>query len=398
MASRSPIMDRLYYKVRTMLFVPASQLTEGMCVAEDVKDGRGRVLIARGQRITSDHIDRLEKFGIHSLFVQSSEDENPWKPPKSDLRKKCEAVLTAAGPRHAKEAAKPAEPTMQAVREAADSLVTSLMSARRTVLTLSGGSPTDDLLTQHSVNAAALAVAIAIDFRLSQDTLIDIGSAMLLHDVGLRLLPPEIFAYGSPPDEDAIRLIRTHPQVGYEYVLESGALTPMGAEIVRSHHERLDGSGYPAGLHRSQLTLPVKIAAVAEAYDSLISDRLGIPAALPDAALAWMLRGAGTLFDRQTVLALSNRVALYPNGSSVRLTTGETGTVAGTLPKSPRRPVVLIDTDHTGRKLAAPMIVDLTLETDRAVARCARTRALLEQSRASRMPTSYIEPNLACLG
>jgi hypothetical protein len=125
---------------------------------------------------------------------------------------------------------------------------------------------------------------------------------------------------------------------------------------------------------------------------------MGIPAVLPDAALAWMLRGAGTRFDRQAVLALSNRVALYPNGSSVRLTTGETGTVAGTLPRSPRRPVVLIDTDHTGRKLSAPMIVDLTVETDRAIARCARTREQLERSRATRMPTSTVDPNLADLG
>jgi hypothetical protein len=381
-----------------MLFVPSSQLTEGMCVAEDVCDHQGRILIARGQRIGHFHIARLRKFGIHSLFIDPHHGEKPAPPVKSSLRKQCEAVFSAACPKYAGASGPLLTLDAGAVRSAADSLVDSLLRARKSVVTLSTGPELDDRETQHAVNVAALAVALGIDFRLPNDTLREVGSAMLLHDVGLMLLPKELTERTVPPNPEEIQQLKKHTVLGYDYVLKTGALSPIAASLLLSHHERLNGSGYPQALRADKLTPAIKIVAVAEAFDSLTSGRFAIPAVLPDAAIAWMLLHSDTLFDKEIVLALSQRIALYPNGSAVRLTTGETGIVAGTLPRAPRRPIVLVHIDGKGRTLATPMIVDLTKETGRAIARSAPTMEMLQESRATGIPVSTIDPILAAVG
>src|SRR5690349_10956627 len=88
-----------------MLFVPSSQLIEGMCVAEDVCDHHGRLLIARGQRIGHSHLTRLRKFGVLSLFIDPHNGEKPPPPTKSNLRKQCEAVVSAVCPKSPAEGA-----------------------------------------------------------------------------------------------------------------------------------------------------------------------------------------------------------------------------------------------------------------------------------------------------
>lgn len=368
-----------------------------MCVAEDVQDQFGRTLIARGQRIGTSHLQRLHKFGIQSLFIDPHHGERPPPPAKSSLRKQCENVLKALGPRFAGDAGPIHAPDPGAVRAAADAMVTSLVKAGKAVVTLTGHEEEDEQQSQHAVNVAALAVALGIDLRLPRQLLIEIGSAMLLHDVGLMLLPRELWRRATPPSHQEIRQIRAHTVLGYDYVLKTGALGADAANLVLSHHEWLDGSGYPRALRGRDISTAVRIAAVSEAFDSLTTTRAGIEAVLPDAALSWMLCSPH-LFDRSIVAALGNRIALYPDGAAVRLTTGEIGIVAGTLPTASRRPVVLIHIDGNGRELPNPIIVDLTRETDRSIARSAATIEMLKRARQPGIHSSDIDPILAGVG
>ncbi len=369
-----------------------------MCVAEDVCDQSGRVLIARGQRLGPSHLARLTKFGIQALFIDPVRGEQPTAAPKSKLRLRCEEVFSAVRPRFPGEEGPRSAPDPGAVRAAADALVKLLIGTQNAVLTLSGGAEGDDKPARHAINVAALAVAVGIDLRLPGATVRDIGSSMLLHDVGLLMLAADIAQRALPPGPQEVKELMRHPVLGYEYVLKTRTLSPAAAELVLSHHERLDGSGYPQGLTENQIKLSMRIVAAAEVFDSLISGRYGIPAVLPDAAIAWMLRNSGKLFDRQVVVALASRIAIYPDGAAVRLTTGETGIVAGTLPCAPRRPIVLIQADKKGQKLPHPMIVDLTRETGRAIALAAPTMEILNLHREKGVPIASIDPVFSGIG
>src|ERR1051325_3514796 len=110
-----------------MEFVASGQIREGMCVAEDVTDPQGRTLIARGQRIGFHHIVRLRKFGIQSLFIDPKNGEGVAKPGKSEIRKQCEAVLSASCAKLTQEfAAKRINLDGAAIRAAMENLVESL--------------------------------------------------------------------------------------------------------------------------------------------------------------------------------------------------------------------------------------------------------------------------------
>jgi HD-GYP domain-containing protein (c-di-GMP phosphodiesterase class II) len=99
--------------------------------------------------------------------------------------------------------------------------------------------------------------------------------------------------------------------------------------VVRGHHERLDGRGYPDGLSGDDLDLPTRILAVADVYDALVSDRVYRPAWEPQRALALLQEGAGVEFDERCVAALERRLeqktpqiaALYQSALDLRWAT-----------------------------------------------------------------------------
>ena len=99
-------------------------------------------------------------------------------------------------------------------------------------------------------------------------------------------------------DDDERTLIEGHAEIGYRILAGSGSeLLDLAASIALTHHERFDGSGYPAGLGGPEIPVEGRIAAVADVYDALTSDRVYRPAYPDDIALDLMLDGRGTQFD-----------------------------------------------------------------------------------------------------
>ena len=96
--------------------------------------------------------------------------------------------------------------------------------------------------------------------------------------------------------------MRTHPLIGYQIVAGIPFLKN-AAEIVRSHHEMFDGSGYPAGLRRDEIPVPARVFSVVDAFDAMTTDRPYRSALSLDHALGELLRMAGTQFDPEVVAA-----------------------------------------------------------------------------------------------
>ena len=355
-----------------MQFVSAKNVKEGMCVAEDVRDPQGRTLIARGQKLGLHHIARLRKFQIESLFIDPNHGEAVVKPTKSELREQCEQALKSSfGQVQQEFAAKRIAIDAKAIHSAADNLIQALLRSKNPLVTLLDVSTSSDRMLQHSVNTTVLATVLAIDLYVPEPMLHDLTVAMLCHDVGMIFLPDALSQKTTPPTMEEIGLLRQHSQMGTEHLVRSEAVSAIAANIILRHHESLDGSGYPQGIGGDKLSLLMRIASVVEAYDSLTSARFGIPAVLPDVALSYLLSNIGTRFAKEVVLALCKKIALYPEGIAVQLNTGEVGVVAGTLPKAPMRPVILLHRDHRGNALKDPLVVDLSQDTRRSIMRSA---------------------------
>jgi putative nucleotidyltransferase with HDIG domain len=155
----------------------------------------------------------------------------------------------------------------------------------------------------HSLEVAATARQVAQGLELEPADLVEVELGALLHDVGMLHLPPGLMRKPWTLDENELELVRMHPAWGAEMVASVPSLEPV-ALIVRLHHERPDGRGYPHGLSGDRIPVASRILAVCDAYRAMTKPRRFIPSRRPDAALRELEAGAGTQFDADVVEAL----------------------------------------------------------------------------------------------
>jgi diguanylate cyclase (GGDEF)-like protein/putative nucleotidyltransferase with HDIG domain len=160
----------------------------------------------------------------------------------------------------------------------------------------------DPETVSHSLHVAILAVEIGAALGLEDARLDALRTAARLHDIGKIGVPDAILNKPAALDESEFCIIRTHPVVGAELLSIWGLARP--ALIVRQHHERIDGGGYPAGLRGHELLLESRILHAVDAYIAMVFDRPYRKAMTHDAAFAELVRGSGSQFDGDVVTAL----------------------------------------------------------------------------------------------
>lgn len=162
----------------------------------------------------------------------------------------------------------------------------------------------DPLLSLHARRVCALSLRLAALLGLSNSETYLVSLAGLLHDTGKVALPDDVLWQQDWPDEHALRDMRLHPVIGARILAPIPTLQAVAA-IVRTHHEHLDGSGYPDGLRGEEIPLGARIVSVADAYDALITCSPSHPVYSPAQALSALQREAGRQFDQQVVQALA---------------------------------------------------------------------------------------------
>lgn len=158
----------------------------------------------------------------------------------------------------------------------------------------------DPYTAGHQLRVAHLAVAIAKEMQLSHSQVECIHLASVVHDVGKIKVPAEILSKPGKLTALEFGIIKEHSQNGHEVLKNIDFPLPI-AQIVLQHHERMDGSGYPQGLHGDQIALEARILAVADVVESMAMHRPYRPALGVEAALDEISRNKGTTFDAQVV-------------------------------------------------------------------------------------------------
>lgn len=158
----------------------------------------------------------------------------------------------------------------------------------------------DPYTSGHQSRVAQLAVAIATEMKLPEETIRGIGLAAIVHDFGKISIPAEILSKPGKLTELEMMLVKNHPQAGYDILKDIKFPWPL-AQMVLQHHEKLDGSGYPQGLKGDHILLESRILTVADVVESMAlrrpyRDALGI-----DVALKEIENGRGTIYDASVV-------------------------------------------------------------------------------------------------
>jgi HD-GYP domain-containing protein (c-di-GMP phosphodiesterase class II) len=158
----------------------------------------------------------------------------------------------------------------------------------------------DAYTAEHSRHVVDTALAVGAEAGLSRAGLAELGAAALLHDIGKIRVPNSILSKPGPLTDGEREVIAQHPGFGAEALMRVPGLEVV-AIVVRYHHERWDGSGYPDGLSGMRIPLASRIIAVCDAYSAITSHRAYRAAQSHGRALAELQTAAGTQFDPEIV-------------------------------------------------------------------------------------------------
>jgi HD-GYP domain-containing protein (c-di-GMP phosphodiesterase class II) len=156
-------------------------------------------------------------------------------------------------------------------------------------------------IVEHSIDATAIGVLIGRRL-LPQDALHELGTGLFLQDIGKLALPQSVVQKPGPLAPDEWDLMMQHPLLGLEFV-RGDVISEDAKRVVRSHHERWDGSGYPSALVGEEIPLFARIAAVADVFDAVTSERYHARAMSRHEAIEVIGSGTGSAFDPVVVEA-----------------------------------------------------------------------------------------------
>ncbi|MDZ7840615.1 MAG: HD-GYP domain-containing protein [Gammaproteobacteria bacterium] len=218
----------------------------------------------------------------------------------------------------------------------------------------------------HSLSASVWATAFGRQMELDEQSLNDIAVGTLLMDVGLTRVPNEILQKSSRLTHDEWEVVKTHVGAGMDMLEGTPGISPEIIQLIATHHERLDGSGYPRGLRGAAIPLFGQMAGIVDFYTAITMPRPYMKAVSPSAALQLLYKQRERYFSDKLVNGFIQTLSAYPTGSLVELNTGEVAIVTSQNPGWLLRPKVILLLDPEKQPYGSYPVVNLLEElTDR---------------------------------
>ena len=239
------------------------------------------------------------------------------------------------------------------------SIIDEILANPDVQISLNDISAADEYTFSHSVSTTVYSLLIAKQLNYSKQMMEKLATGTLLHDMGKILLDNKILNKKGELSPEEFDIIKSHTTLGYDMLKKCSGLTELSRIIALQHHERMDGKGYPGGHKAGELHEFTRIVAIADVYDALVSDRCYRKRWSPNNAVNYLVENAESKFDINLVSILIKQIAIYPNGSLVRLSDKTTGIIKEQNKNLPLRPIVRVITDQNGND-TTPYEIDLT--------------------------------------
>lgn len=346
-----------------MRLMSTARVPDGALLGRDVRTGLAEhaPLLRAGTAITPVYRNALIRQGINAVYIDDELSagievpdvltERTRNEAESALQRAYDDIPSALG-----NGETVSDKAIGDLKQIAHLIARDIAASGDAVLALTDLAGADAYTLQHSIDVTVLGLVLGrrvlnlygwpnyrgrrvftgIDERLTS-----LGVGLLLHDIGKLVVPSPVLQKQGPLDADEWELMRQHPVAGVE-LLPGHTVSALAKSIVRSHHERWDGSGYPDGRAGSKIAQFARIASVADVYDAVTSARPYRAAAPAHVGYQVIVEGAGTAFDPEVVAAFRKLVAPYPAGTEVELADGSRGIVAALPSDAPDRPTVRI--------------------------------------------------------
>jgi HD-GYP domain-containing protein (c-di-GMP phosphodiesterase class II) len=193
-------------------------------------------------------------------------------------------------------------------------------------------------LSRRSVGCAVWALAFGCHLDFNREELHELMLGATLLDIGKINVPIVILAKGNDLNDAERKFVRRHVVDSVGLLRSAKGLSEATLEMVRSHHERIDGSGYPFGLQGDEISLYGQIAGIVDSYDAMSVSRYYAEGLSGHAALSTLRKERGTKFDAELVDQFISAVGEFPTGTWVEFKDGCTGVVCSQDPADPADP------------------------------------------------------------
>ncbi|MCR4347165.1 MAG: HD-GYP domain-containing protein [Sulfuricaulis sp.] len=221
----------------------------------------------------------------------------------------------------------------------------------------------DSYTYTHSIDSCALAVTFGRHLGLPRESLLSLGTGALLFDVGKTKLPEGLLNKPGRLSPDEFQVMKKHVDYGVDIITKIKGSGMEMVDMVRAHHERFNGSGYPLGTRGPDIPLFGRIAGILDCYDAITSDRSYQQAISPHQALRVLYGARNTAFQEELVEQFIQCLGVYPTGSLVELVSGEVGIVIAQNRVRRLRPKIMMILDHNKVALKNFETIDLDRET-----------------------------------
>lgn len=217
----------------------------------------------------------------------------------------------------------------------------------------------DEYTSIHCMNVCIMSVSFGRSIGMSKPELEILGMGGLLHDIGKMRVPLEILNKPSKLTVEEFDVMKTHPMVGYKMLEEQGTLPLEVLDIVKHHHERRNGKGYPSQLNGDEISIMTRMVAIVDVYDAITSDRCYHDAITPYDALKNMYEWVNEDFDKTFIEQFIKCLGIYPIGCAVELNLGHVGIVVSASEKSKLRPIVMLVLNSKRERFPTPKLINL---------------------------------------
>lgn len=217
-------------------------------------------------------------------------------------------------------------------------------------------------ISRHCLNVSKLAMFVARELGWSREEIRDVTICGLLHDVGMMKVKQEVFTKHAALDQEEWEQVKGHPIEGALLLTKEVVLRDVVARVALEHHEKPDGTGYPAGKKKNETHLFARLINVVDTYGAMVSPRAHRLPMLPFQAMRVVMDdGAKGMLDWDIVQAFVKAVSIYPIGSYLRLEGGEIARVVRSQPEIPEKPVIAVIADAQRNVLRVPVEIDLAM-------------------------------------
>ncbi|MDQ1331006.1 MAG: hypothetical protein QG578_1271 [Thermodesulfobacteriota bacterium] len=217
----------------------------------------------------------------------------------------------------------------------------------------------EDYLITHLINVLIYSLKIGTGLKYSRDELLELGLAALLYDIGFFKIPESITRKNSRLTEAELNTVKKHTEIGKHLLSRFHAEHPMLSRVAYEHHERKNGSGYPAGLNENSICEYATIIGLADTFDAMIHNRPHRKAFAQYFSVKELVSAKNTLFPSRFIKTFLDEMGIFPVGSYVRLNSMETGRVISNSKIHPLKPTVKMMFNSHGEKLPEETIIKL---------------------------------------